>query len=369
MRKVKTTGLLVVGLFIILHLSSCNKEDNGPTNFMTNPNAPNTPGSTPWSIPVSEVFDGGPGKDGIPALENPEKGGLSSGTYILDSELVLGYFDGVNAVAYPHKILDWHEIINDELSPFIFPFAITYCPLTGTGIGWERSGSGTTTTFGVSGLIYENNLIPYDRKTGSNWSQMRLDCVNGALIDTKVKTFPLVETSWKTWREMYPNTEVVTLNTGHDRSYDVYPYGDYKTNENFLLYPLRTVDRRLNGKERVHGIIIDGIAKAYRFGSFDANTSLINDVINGEDVVIVGNTARNFIVSFYSKLRDGSTPVFTAVDKNEVVLEDDLGNEWDVFGYAVSGPAKGQRLKTTESFIGYWFSWGTFYPDLEIYGK
>ena len=344
---------IVVGCAGLIIMLSCSQNKTVEKN------------NGPWLIPSEQVFDGGPGRDGIPALDNPEKISIASATYLDDSDLVLGYFDGVNAIAYPVLILDWHEIINDNVNDF--PLAITYCPLTGTGIGWNRTLNGKATTFGVSGLIYNNNLIPFDRETKSNWSQQRLDCVNGELINKKIETFQIVETRWSNWKSMYPDTKVVSLNTGHNRSYGVYPYGDYKTNADNLLFPLAIDDGRLHRKERVHGIIVNGDAKVYRFGSFSVQTSLINDVINGEEVVVIGNLARNFIVSFYTKLDDGTILDLEAVDENNIILKDGLGNKWDIFGYAVSGPMVGKRLKRTESFIGYWFSWGVFYPGAEIH--
>ena len=370
MGKVKITAALISGIFVFLHLSSCNKDEGFLNGSTSNINQGSNGQQDDWLVPINEVVDGGPGRDGIPALIDPEKISVSSATYLTDTELILGYFDGENAVAYPHQILDWHEIINDKLSSSklnSLQFAITYCPLTGTGIGWERTINGKVTTFGVSGLIYNNNLIPYDRETGSNWSQMKLDCVNGDLISTKIKTFQLVETQWKTWKEMYPFSKVASLNTGFDRSYGDYPYGDYKTAGDFFLFPLSRFDERLHAKERVHGIIINEEAKIYRFGSFPTKNTLINDVVDGKEVIIVGNAVKNFIVSFYSELEDGTKPIFTTVSKNNVILEDNLGNNWDIFGYAVSGPSQGMRLKRTESFMGYWFAWGAFYPDSEIY--
>lgn len=356
--------VLIIGVLIILIMSSCGKD----VDIIGN-NSGNTPNGNPavsiWNIPKNEVFDGGPGRDGIPALEDPEKVSVDAAGYLLDQELVLGFFDGENAIAYPLQILDWHEIINDEVDNF--PFAITYCPLTGTGIGWERTINGNPTTFGVSGLIYNNNLIPYDRQTNSNWSQMRLDCVNGPLINTEIKTFQLLEIRWFAWKEIFPQSKVLSTNTGVDRPYGLYPYGDYKTNEDNLLFPLDIDDRRLNRKERVHGIIIDDVAKVYRFGSFTSANTLINDIINDQEVIIVGNATKNFIVSFYPQLEDGTNLDLSVVDEENVILEDNLGNKWDVFGFAVSGPAKGENLKRTESFMGYWFAWGAFYPNSEIY--
>ena len=275
---------------------------------------------------------------------------------------------GNEAVAYPHIILDWHEIVNDDVAQSAI--AVTYCPLTGTGIGWGRIVNGSKTTFGVSGLLYNNNLIPYDRSTRSNWSQIRLDCVNGRLIGDVIETFPVVETTWGTWKSMFPETKVLSLNTGYSREYGEYPYGDYRTNNNYLLFPLSNYDGRLPAKERVHGIIINGRAKVYQFDDFtDEQTSVIVDSFEDESIVVVGSNEKNFIVSFYDTLLDGTRLTFTAEDNGEAILSDNEGNFWNAFGYAISGPRQGERLTTTTSFIGYWFSWGAFYDTPEIYSE
>jgi hypothetical protein len=336
-------------------------------------NGPNNPNLNQWDIPRDQVFDGGPGKDGIPALENPTLSNASGSSYLEDGDLVLGYKNGDEMVAYPHKILDWHEIINDKVNGQAI--AVTYCPLTGTGIGWDRSIDGAETTFGVSGLLYNSNLIPYDRKTDSNWSQIGLNCVNGILRGKTIQTYQLVETSWKTWRNMYPDTKVVSINTGFSRNYNRYPYGDYRTNNNNIIFPFQPVDNRLGAKERVHGIIINGRAKAYRFVSFSDKTTIIEDIFQSIPMVIIGNRDKNFIVSFESTLSNGTILNFEIAPEHiqdlssPVILVDDQGNKWDIFGSAVSGPLEGQKLKPTISFIGYWFSWGAFYSGLEIYSE
>jgi hypothetical protein len=274
-------------------------------------------------------------------------------------------------VAYPHRILNWHEIINNKVHGHAI--AITFCPLTGTGIGWIRTIGGAETTFGVSGLPYNSNLIPYDRKTNSNWSQIRLNCVNGALRGTEVQTFPLVETTWTTWRSMFPDTKVISVNTGYNRDDNRYPYRDYRTNHNYIIFPYQPVDNRLKAKERVHGIIIDGAAKAYRFDLFPEGRRLIEDEFRSIPLVIVGNTNENFIMSFERRLEDGTLLLFSLANEqgrkncSPVLLKDQEGNTWDIFGTAVSGPRKGQVLTPTNSFIGYWFSWGAFYPGLDTF--
>ncbi|WP_109831363.1 DUF3179 domain-containing protein [Reichenbachiella versicolor] len=323
-----------------------------------------------WLIPINEIRDGGPGKDGIPALINPELIEAETAGYLEDEDLIIGIIDEDEIRAYPHKILDWHEIINDDIGNK--SIAITYCPLTGTAIGWDRILDGNKTTFGVSGLLYNSNLIPYDRATDSNWSQIGLKSVNGTKIGETIVTHQLVETTWKTWKTFYPNTKVVSTNTGHSRNYDRYPYGDYKTSSS-LIFPVNNENTSLNRKERVHGIIVDNKVKVYRFNQI--NNLVIHDVIENEKVVIVGQTEQNFILSFKIKKIETTELEFELPDShseengfsNGEILKDQLGNTYDIFGKAVSGPNTGEKLEPTESFIGYWFSWPAFYPNTEIY--
>ena len=350
-------------LFSSMLLWGCEEEPGGKGGTFT----PGTGGQDGWSIPLDEVFDGGPGKDGIPALTEPEFISAEAADYLSDDELVIGFVYGDEARAYPHQILDWHEIINDQVGEV--NIALTYCPLTGTGIGWNREIDGEVTTFGVSGLLYNSNLIPYDRKTDSNWSQIRLDCVNGKLRGKVAETFPLVETTWKTWKEMYPSTTVISQETGHNRNYGRYPYGDYRTAHNYLIFPVANEDDRFPNKERVLGILHSGSVHVYSFSSLGDKVSVILDELNGQNLVVVGNQEDNFMVAFISDPGDGSTLSFSPVQgQYPVVMTDGEGNLWDVNGRAVSGPRKDTRLEAPPSFIGYWFSFAAFYPDLTIYG-
>jgi len=317
-----------------------------------------------WLIPVDEVFDGGPGKDGIPALENPQMISAVEATYLNDDDLVIGYKVGNDIRAYAHKVLDYHEIVNDKVGNQ--PVAITYCPLTGTAIGWDRIIKGNETTFGVSGLLYNSNLIPYDRATDSNWSQMLLLSVNGNLAGTEVNTFMVVETEWATWKQMYPNTKVNSLITGFNRNYFIFPYGDYRTNDNTILFPFSPIDTRLGTKDRVHGVIVDQVAKVYPINNFGEDVTIILDSFQGKSLIVVGSRSRNFAVSFLDI--DGIGSQLQPVQNNSpIILRDGAGNEWNVFGEVVAGPLTGQRLIPTQSYIGYFFAWGAFYPGAEIY--
>ena len=175
-------------------------------------NGPGTDGSAAWLIPIREVFDGGPGKDGIPALENPEMVTPEAATFLGDEELVVGVLINGEARAYPLLIMEHHEIANVEIGGRAV--SVTFCPLTYSSIGWDRTLNGTTTTFGVSGLLYKNNLVPYDRLTNSNWSQMLNLSVNGDLISREIETFQVVEAKWGAWKRLYPETLVLSTNRG-----------------------------------------------------------------------------------------------------------------------------------------------------------
>ncbi|MEX1137733.1 MAG: DUF3179 domain-containing protein [Bacteroidota bacterium] len=331
---------------------------------VSNSNVDHLPASSVWLIPVDQIHDGGPGKDGIPALSNPDFIKPEFATYLSDDDLVLGIIVDGEVRAYSHPILDWHEIVNDVVGGTTV--SITYCPLTGSGIAWDRSFSGSKTTFGVSGLLYNSNLIPFDRRTGSHWSQMKLQCVNGPLIGQYAQTHKILETTWKTWKELYPQTSVLSSNTGYARPYGTYPYGDYKDSDQ-LFFPISNDDSRLPRKERTLAVISDGRVRAYPLSSFSQEIGVVNETFGGTSIVVVGSRGKNFVVAFESTVND-QTLVFSPVQHElPVVLVDQEGTKWDLLGRALEGPRKGEELKPTRSFISYWFALSAFYPGVEIY--
>lgn len=342
----------------VLSQYSCSSSSTQDQN--TDPDNQNPSEPSVWSIPVADVFDGGPGRDGIPALENPGFVSVEDEFVLLDGDLILGYKNGDDIRAYQHIVLDWHEIVNDKVGDV--SIAVTYCPLTGTGIGWNRDVKGKETTFGVSGLLYNTNLIPFDRETKSNWAQILNESVNGELLGEKVELISLVETDWKTWRTMYPATKVLSLNTGFSRTYGVYPYVDYKTNNNFFLFPVPK-DNRLPLKERVLAVIDGTNARAYRFTDL-ATENLVRETFLGKEYLVVGN--ENFMISFELDANTGNLQFNYEFNGTAIVLRDNENNEWNIFGEAVSGPRMGQRLKSSKAFMGYWFSIPAFYTT-EIY--
>lgn len=365
MKNLLSKSFLFAIALLFVAASCGQKDDDAPVGNPVGNNGGNN--SNTWLIPKDDVFDGGPGKDGIPSIDSPNFSDASQTTFLQPNDLVLGIKVGDEVRAYPHPILDWHEIVNDEVNGK--RIAITYCPLTGTGIGWEREVNGSTTTFGVSGLLYNTNLLPYDRNTNSNWSQMLLKAVNGSLAGEEIVTYPMVETTWQTWLSMYPNSKVMNTETGFNRSYGNYPYGGYRTDHDQMLFPINPDDSRLPRKQRGLGVIADGKAKFYPFDKFDAPVAVQQDAFKGINLVIVGSKPQNFLAAYDRRLPDGTVLEFTAVagTGNATVMTDNEGNEWNFFGEAVAGPRKGTWLAPTDSFIGYWLAWGAFYPGVEVF--
>jgi len=344
MKAIKLISLLTLALY----LNSCDTVDNADV-------------SGDWLIPADQVFDGGPGRDGIPSVDNPKFTNVNDAPYLQDDDLVIGIKIGGTIRAYPHPILDWHEIVNDDISGQ--KTAITYCPLTGSAIAWKRQGVVSNSEFGVSGLLYNSNLIPYDRGSSSNWSQMKLQCVNGALIGNEIETSKIIETKYKTWLEMYPTSKLLSTNTGFGRQYGVYPYGGYKTNDD-LIFPVNNQDNRLQKKDRVLGLIAGGQTMAFVINSFSTEVSIENVFFGGEEFVVIGSSGKNFAAAYKRKLNDGTTLEFTFTQGElPLVMMDNEGTKWNIFGEAIEGPRAGESLQQAKSFIAYWFAWAAFYPN------
>jgi hypothetical protein len=358
-----TISLLIIP--IILFFISCDVSDDTPRDTSS--------AEDDWLIPRFEIRDGGPGQDGIPSIDNPDFDPVGAINFIPDNRMIIGVKFEDEIRAYPHQILDWHEIVNDQVGNK--SFAIQYCPLTGTGMCWNREIDGSVTEFGVSGLLFRNNLIAYDRNTESNWSQMQLRSVHGQHSGLNVETYPVVETTWETWKKLYPNSKVHNTNTGHVRNYTSFAYGSgYSTNHNDLLFPIQNHDDRLRNKVRVHGIIgsenldLDPTVKVYVINDFGDGVNLIEDSIDGNDYVIIGSGEYNFAAAFLLETTSENSTQFSAVQEQlPVVMQDNEGNSWDIFGYAVEGPRQGERLTAARSYTGYWFAWADFFPGLEIY--
>jgi hypothetical protein len=317
----------------------------------------------------SLLLDGGPGPDGIPPLETPDFVQNANAATFSDSELVVGVKIGNDVRAYPHSILNWHEVVNDlfNIDGKSERATLNYCPLTGSAMLWESFKEPGNETWGTSGILFNSNLVMYDRKTQSYWSQMLEQAITGALVTKIPNRLQTVETTWGAWKAMYPQTTVLSRNTGFSRDYNVYPYGSFRRDQSLLFPVANSNDSRLHRKERVLGINVADKSKVYPIDRFDTGVEVINETVGDMNVVVAGSSGINFGVAFNRELEDCTVLEFEAVqDQLPVVMLDDEGNEWDIFGTAVSGPRTGQHLQKTNSYIAYWYAWTAFFPGAVI---
>ncbi|MEP1490511.1 MAG: DUF3179 domain-containing protein [Algibacter sp.] len=345
-------------------LVSCSSSDNGNDNDNDNDNTDSSGSSQEWLIPISDVKDGGPGKDGIPSIDNPDFVSAENASFLNNNDLVIGIVKNNEAKAYPHIVMDWHEIVNDEIDGSFF--TLNYCPLTGTAFAWESKTKNTKTSFGVSGLLYNANLIMYDRNTDSNWSQLRLECVNGELINDQPILYDVVETDWETWKTLYPETKVLSTQTGFNRTYGTSPYGDYSVNNNRFIFVPEITNSALPNKDRVYTIIDEEKAKVYQFSDFN-NGKAIRDTFNGKDYLIIGND--KLIYGFKLSEDQANLTFEHEFNDSEVFFKDNEGNKWSIFGEAIEGTRIGETLSGAKSVISYWFAIAAFYPNPEIYSE
>ncbi len=328
-------------------------------------------------VPQDQIVSGGPGKDGIPALTNPPVVTAGQGDAFLEGDdLVLGVVVNGEARAYPHGILWWHEMVNDVLGGK--PILVTFCPLTGSGIVFDPEIDGRVLNFGTSGLLFDNNLIPFDRTTDSLWSQMRLQSICGSFQGTRPPLLPVVQATWAGWRSLHPETTVLSFNTGFRRNYDVYPYGNYdEIGNQQLLFPQSFIDRRLPMKETVLGIVHEGLARAYSMSRMAALRSrlAVNDVVNGLPILVAFDAGSAMAIPFDRRRMsaDGTEALETleldvVEDGGPLRLKDrQTGSIWNLSGEAVEGPLQGERLRQIETYSAFWFAWAAFNRDSEIH--
>jgi len=301
------------------------------------------------------AVSGGPSKDGIPSIDDPSfVAAREAPADLAPDDPVFGIVLDGEAKAYSQKILAYHEICNDVVGGR--PVSVTYCPLTGTAIGFERG----RTTFGVSGRLVNNNLIMYDRATETWWPQMLSTAIPGAWNESpeiqSLQHVPVVWTTWQRWRAAYPETRLLSRETGYARNYENDPYGSYNPREGYYapsakpLFPALSEDDRLPPKAVVFGSrTSDGAAAVGK--RHLRETGLVTGTLGGTPILAVydpvldtGHLYRNPDQRAF-EYRDGT-----------VVAEDGESHEPDAL-----------PLKGLLAFDAMWFAWAGFYPDTMLY--
>jgi len=326
-----------------------------------------------WNPLPDAIFSGGVPKDGIPAITNPGWDRASEVSWPADTALVAGVVINNQAYAFPHAIMDQHEIVNEPNKPT--PYTISFCPLTGSSVVFKATIDGGVKTFGVSGLLMQNNLIMFDRQTDSNWPQLRLQADQGILIDTKLDLIDHTEMEWGSWKELHPTTLIMNRNSG-GRAPDTYDrifYAGYRVPSRAPLFPMNYNDTRLLPKIRVLGVFAGGNTKAYPMFSFDDGRAILNDQISGEPIAVFGDPDSRMIRAFVSRV-NGQTLTLKLKSSPDLIslpnvqfVDDETGSVWDIEGNAVEGSLMGEKMDRATSFIAYWFAWSAFNRDTALW--
>ncbi len=275
------------------------------------------------AVPVDEIRRTGVRRDGIPSIDEPQFVLAENADYLRDDDRVVGVYKNGLARAYPIRILDHHEVVNDVFDGEAI--LVTYCPLCYTGMVFSAQASDFGLKFGVSGLLYNSDVLLYDRQTGSLWSQILNKAITGPLKGMQLPAVAASHTTWRNWRERHPTTTVLSTDTGFRRNYRTSPYLEYARSR-ALMFPVKEESAQFRNKTLVLGVRVGNASHAYPFDELRKNNaSSFEDVIDGRQVTIEWSDKDDFAR----------------------VLNDD-----------------GDELP---SLIAYWFAWYAFHPDTEVF--
>ncbi|CUH80223.1 DUF3179 domain-containing protein [Tropicibacter naphthalenivorans] len=252
----------------------------------------------------AQIISGGPGKDGIPALSDPQVIGVAEAQGIGDLEPVIAVeIEGAAPRAYPIRYLMWHEIVNDVVGGR--PIAVTFCPLCNSAVTFDRRVGGDVLSFGVTGKLRFSDMVMYDRETQSWWQQAVGQGIVGAQTGVQLAVLPSWMESWAAFKARNPEGEVMA-EPAWSRPYGSNPYRRYDTSQRPFLYsgappphgiaPLARVVRvgerawpleRLRQAERIEegGVVLEwarGQASALDAGQISAGRDVGNVRVRAE---------------------------------------------------------------------------------------
>jgi len=329
-------------------------------------------------VHYSEILSGGPPKDGIPAIDAPRFASVNqANSWLKPNEPVIFFQAGSDARAYPIQILIWHEIVNDTVGGV--PVALTFCPLCNTAIAFERTVNGRVLDFGTTGRLRFSNLIMYDRQTESWWQQAIGMAIVGQLTGTQLVSRPAAIIAWSAFKAAHPGGQVLSRDTGYDRSYGQNPYQGYdNVNQSPFLYSGPPIPGVLRPMARVLIVVLDGEAVAYPFDALK-KVHVVNDTIGKTNVVVLWTpgTASPLDTDSIAGGRDvGAATVYLRTLAGQPltfkfdgtnIVDKETGSAWDILGRATSGQLAGKTLTPVVAVNSFWFAWAVYQPHTRVY--
>ena len=328
-------------------------------------------------VPVEEIVSGGPPPDGIPAIDRPAfVSPAAAAAWLAAREPVLALEVKGDARAYPLQILMWHEIVNDVVGGV--PVTVTFCPLCNSGIAFERTVDGTTLDFGTSGKLYQSDLVMYDRQSHSLWAQMEGRAIVGARAGARLALIPRNTLSFEEWRASQPAGKVLSRDTGYSRSYGTNPYESYDQPQLGPFLFRGKLDPRRPPKERVVGIKLSEVARAYPWPVL-AERRVVHDRLGDQELVILyqpGTLSALDAQEIQRSRAVGATGAFRRVLESRALTfeatgegfrDRETGSSWTLLGHAVKGLLAGRRLTAVPHVDAFWFAWAAFNPTTTVY--
>ncbi len=321
----------------------------------------------PVRIRPEEIVFGGVPVEGIPALDRPAHVPAAAASYLTDTERVFGVSVRGEARAYPLRILDWHEMVNDVVGGE--PVTLSYCTLCGSGVLYDTSGAdGSERTFGTSGLLYRSNKLMVDRQTRTLWSNLTGEAVLGRLAGpepARLAVLPVVVTTWKEWRTRHPATTVLALDPEMERRWGFrYLPGAAGQRRAGVAFPVWLKSGALDPKAEIYAVRLGERAKAYPVERA-LKERVINDTLGGEPLVVVADPGSGAVRVY----RRGGRTFKPGSDAAELVDAD--GRRWSAGEEALAPVAADPAippLPRLSGHLSFWLGWYAFFPQSELYG-
>jgi len=333
------------------------------------------------SIDLSQIIDVVP-RDAIPAIDEPVFQQVSEVDWLSGQEPVISLQLDGEAKAYPLQIMTWHEIVNDDIDNTAV--AVTFCPLCNTAIVFKRPEvDGSFTTFGTSGSLYNSNLLMYDRATESLWPQATGEAVKGPLSGQQLERIPAQIVAWEDFKNVFPQGQVLSRDTGYERSYGSNPYPGYDNVDTPPFLFTGEIDGRLAAVERVLGVQSGDRFVAFPYFRLEqqagSGVTAVNATVGPDPVVVFwkeGASSALDETDIASSKNVGAAVAFSrslgedvldfTVEDGEIV-DTSTGSTWNIFGKSTSGELVDEKLEGADAFDTFWFDWAAFHPSTSVW--
>ena len=296
--------------------------------------------------------------DKIPPIHEPVYESAENAVWLSDKDSIIGYASGDNAWAYPIKILNFHEIVNDTLNGE--PLLISYCPLCYSGVIFSRTLGDRELTFGNTSALYESDMVMIDYETGSYWWQIAGRAILGELTDQTMTVLPSQMTTWGEWKTLYPDTVILSRDTGYERPYETNSFASYEgaLDAGQFSFPVSEAgkDTRLPASARVLTLASSDGALGY---PLIGKRDVISDEIDGRQIIIFVDGELETGAGFYADSHQ-----FEVVDGR--FFDKASGSEWNMAGSAIAGELVGEQLTALPSKVSYWFAIVAAEPDIQL---